>query len=210
MRLLPVLMLLPALALAAPDGWQLRQRDDQRDIRVYLRDRPGSLYDDVYAVTRVQAGRERIEAVLSDVAALPQWAPHVQQARVIKRQPEQALIYMRYRMPYPFKPRDAVVQIQRSVQDGVISIRSTAVRGYVREDGQSIRLHTLATTWRLTELPDGQVRVELWGSAEPGGLIPAMLYNYNLAPDARQTLRNLRRMVLADNRPAPGDRAEGR
>lgn len=209
MRLLFAMILLPALALAATDGWQLRQRDDQRDIRVYLRDRPGSLYDDVYAVTRVQTGRERIEAVLADVAALPQWAPHVQQARVIKRQPEQALIYMRYRMPYPFKPRDVVVQTQRTVQDGVISIRSTAVRGYVREDGQSIRLHALTTTWRLTELPDGQVRIELWGSAEPGGLIPAMLYNYNLAPDARQTLRNLRRMALADRRDVAGDQAGG-
>lgn len=199
-----LLSLLTALPAAA-DAWQLRQRDDRRDIRVYLRDRPGSLYHDVYAVTRVTARRDDIEAILGDVPALPNWAPHVQQARLIKRQAEQAWIYLRYHLPYPFKPREVVVLTRRSLQDGVVTIHSDAVRGWVRETGQTVRLHTLSTTWRLTELPDGLVRIELWGSSEPGGLIPAMLYNYNLAPDAQQTLRQLRRMILRD-RPA-GTRA---
>lgn len=205
-RLVLLLVSLLSALPATADSWQLRQRDDKRDIRVYLRDRPGSAYDDVYAVTRLAANRAQVEAVLGDVAALSQWAPHVQQARLIKRQPTQAWIYLRYHLPYPFKPRDVVVLTQRSVQDDVVNIRSTAVKGYVREDGQSIRLHNLTTTWRLTELPDGDVRIELWGSSEPGGLIPAMLYNYNLAPDAQQTLRQLRRMILRDKyRTHPAD-----
>lgn len=194
-RLLMLLMLFAVPAQAAVE-WQLRKQDPARQIRVYLRDRDDRQYHDVYAVTRLPGSIRQIEAVLADIPAMPEWAPRVAHARVVKRQENQAWIYIQYKLPYPFKARDAVVLSQRSQADGVVTISSRAVPGWVREQPGRIRLNNVQSTWRLSLQEDGLVKVELWGIAEPGGLVPAMVYNYNLADDAIQTLRQLRRMAL--------------
>ena len=196
-------MFVSALACAegsveAGDGWRLQRQEPARQIRVYLHDRPGVQYRDVYAVTTMPGTPAGIESVLSDVAAMPQWAARVSEARLIKRQNNLAWIYIQYRLPYPFKPRDVVVKSERSLSAGVISIRSQAVRGYARELPGKVRLHAVQSSWRLTPQPDGLVKIELWGSAEPGGLVPAVIYNYNLADDALQTVRQLRRMSVRE------------
>ena len=49
---------LPVAASAAPapaDDWTLARSDSARDLRVYLRDTPGSSYKRFYATTRVPA-----------------------------------------------------------------------------------------------------------------------------------------------------------
>lgn len=185
-------------SMEARDGWRLQRQEPARQIRVYLHDRPGAQYRDVYAVTTMPGTTAGIESVLSDVAAMPQWAARVQAARLIKRQNNLAWIHIQYRLPYPFKPRDVVVRSERSLNGDVISIRSQAVRGYAREVPGKVRLYAVQSSWRLTPQPDGRVKIELWGSAEPGGLVPAVLYNYNLADDALQTLRQLRRMSVRE------------
>ncbi len=195
-RWLALLLVLLTAPLQAADDWQLRKQDAERQIRVYLRDRGDRQYHDVYAVTRMPGSVKQIEAVLADIPAMPEWAPRVVEARVLKRQDSQAWIYIGYRLPYPFKARDAVVLSKRSREDGVVTIQSQAVPGWVRVKPDHVRLDNLQSTWRLSPQSDGQIKVELWGVAEPGGLVPAMVYNYNLADDAIQTLRQLRRMAL--------------
>lgn len=196
-------LMISALALAedtteARDGWRLQRQEPARQIRVYLHDRPGAQYRDVYAVTTMPGTTAGIESVLSDVAAMPQWAARVHAARLIKRQNNLAWIHIQYRLPYPFKPRDVVVRSERTLNGGVINIRSQAVRGYAREVPGKVRLYAVQSSWRLTPQPEGMVKIELWGSAEPGGLVPAVVYNYNLADDALQTLRQLRRMSVRE------------
>lgn len=180
----------------AGDGWRLQRQEPARQIRVYLHDRAGVKYRDVYAVTTMPGTPAGIEAVLGDVAAMPQWAARVSGARLIKHQGNQAWIYIQYRLPYPFRPRDVVVRSERSLSGGIINIRSQAVRGYAREVPGKVRLYAVQSSWRLTPQANGQVKIELWGSAEPGGFLPAVAYNYNLADDALQTLRQLRRMSV--------------
>lgn len=195
------LLCLSAMAFSSDDvgdGWRLQRQEPARQIRVYLHDRPNALYRDVYAVTAIKGSTQQIESVLSDVAVMPQWASRVSEARLIKRQGNVAWIYIQYKLPYPFKPREVVVKSERMESNGVVTIRSQAVRGYGRETEGKIRMHAVLSSWRLTPQPNGNVKIELWGSAEPGGLIPAVVYNYNLADDALQTLRQLRRMSLRE------------
>src|SRR3989339_1152773 len=59
------------------DGWRLQRQEPARQIRVYLHDRPGAQYRDVYAVTTMPGTTAGIESVFSDVAAMPQWAARV-------------------------------------------------------------------------------------------------------------------------------------
>lgn len=196
MRLLLSLLLCLLPLLACADDWQLRREDGVRNIRVYLRDRDGSPYQAVYAVTRLPASVRQVEAVLSDFSAMPEWAPHLISARLLRQQGNQAWIHVRYHLPYPFRQRDVVIRSQRSKSDeGVVSIHSNAVPGLLAANVSSIRLQHVQNTWRITPLPSGEVKIEFWATAEPGGLVPAVLFNYNLAEDSLQSLRQLRRML---------------
>lgn len=190
-------LLLCLFPLAAwSDGWALRKSDGEREIRVYQRDSRERAYDDIYAVTVMPGSVRQVEAVLADIPAMPQWVPRVAQAKVLRSQGDQVWTYMQYVLPYPFRARDAVVMSERSEHKGVVTIRSQAVKGLVRPHPDRVRLSRVQSTWKITPLPDGRVRVELWGIAVPGGLIPAMAYNFNLADDGVQTMRQLRRMAL--------------
>ena len=187
-----------ANANEAGDGWRLQRQEPARQIRVYLHNKPNAQYNDVYAVTTLAGSTQAIEAILSDVAAMPQWASRVSEARLIKRQGNVAWTYIQYKLPYPFKPRDVVVKSERLESKGVVTIRSQAVRGYVRELPGKIRMHAVQSSWRLTPQSNNTVKIELWGSAKPGGLVPAVVYNFNLPDDALQTMRQLRRMSLRE------------
>lgn len=194
-----LLLLLCTLAMPVyADDWRLKQNDDVRGIRVYQRPQANSGYQALYATTRVDSSVAEIESVLADIPAMSQWASRVQKAKLVKRKGDQAQIHIVYTLPYPFKPREVQVQLRRTVKAGVVNIRSSALPGSHRERAETVRLQALSSTWRLTPQADGGVKIELWGNAEPGGLVPAVLFNYNIADDAMQTMRHLRRMLQRD------------
>jgi hypothetical protein len=189
------MLLLVCSSSWAADDWRLAREDKERDIRVYLKRSSVSAYQDVYSVTTLTGSTIAIEAILNDAAAMSEWAARVSHARIIRREKNQVWMYMQYRLPYPLKPRDVVVVATRNQVNGVVSIDSKAVRGNLPEQDGWIRLTQVESRWRLTPLQRNRVRVELWGSALPGGLVPSMVYNYNLPDDAMQTFRMLRRMA---------------
>ena len=195
MRSLIAMLLLVCSSSWADDGWRLAREDKERDIRVYLKRSAVSAYQDVYSVTTLTGSTLGIEAILNDAAAMNQWAARVNHARIMEREKNQVWMYIQYRLPYPLKPRDVVVVATRNQANGVISIDSKAVKGNMPEQDGWVRLTQVESRWRLTPLQRNRVKVELWGSAQPGGLVPSMVYNYNLPDDAMQTFRMLRRMA---------------
>ena len=183
---------------AQADGWVLKKTDKERDIRVYQRASSGSQFDDIYAVTVLEGGPARIEAILTDASAMSEWLARVTQAKVISRKNDAAIIYLRYVLPYPFRPRDAVLLSRRTKTSEGIVIEAEAVAEKYPLQKNVVRMLGAKSRWKVSTVDVHRVKVELWGSGEPGGLIPAMLYNFNVADDAMQTLKQLRRMALRE------------
>ena len=48
----------------------------------------------------------------------------------------------------------------------------------------------------MAPLPTGGTKIELTGRGEPGGYMPSLIFNYNLADEAQQTVRLLRQMLI--------------
>lgn len=195
--LLLVFMAMLSLHAQASD-WSLKKSDLERDIRVYQRAHSSSAFDDIYAVTVLEGQPARIEAILTDASAMPEWLARVTQAKVISRKSDAAIIYLRYTLPYPFRPRDAVLQSRRVNVDGAVLIEAEAIAKKYPLQKDVVRMLGAKSRWKVSAVDEQRVKVELWGSGEPGGFIPAMLYNYNLADDAVQTLKQLRRMALRE------------
>ncbi len=61
-----------------------------------------------------------------------------------------------------------------------------------------MRLTNFKSTWQLSPLAKSGTKVELWGSGDPEGFVPALIFNYNLPDEPLQSLRQLRKMLLRD------------
>lgn len=186
-------------APAQAADWQLARHDEARDIHVYVRDTAGSSYKNFYAVTRVQASVSTVAAVLTDISAMPEWIARLKSAKLIKRNGRnEAWALCIYKLPYPFIEREALVHATLSTEkNGAITLRTEAVAGAVSGASPArVRLLNMRGVWRVSAEEGGRAKIEMWGSGTPGGYVPPLLFNYNLADEPAQTLRQLRKMIL--------------
>ena len=186
-------------AALADDGWGLSREDASRQIKVYTRAQADSDYDEFRAEMLVPQSIDTVVAVLRDIPAWPEWIARIRKVKLLRHEGESNWVYVVYKLPYPFKERDTVLQslLRREGKNGVVTIRSMAVRNppIPELDGKRVHLYELQSTWRLTPLPGGGTRIELSGHGAPGGYMPSLVFNYNLADEPQQTMRLLRVML---------------
>lgn len=195
-----VLLLCLCTAAAHASEWKLSRQDAARDIRVYLRETPGTSYNNFYAVTRVKTRLSTVVAVLSDVPAMPEWIARLRSAKLIKREADREMwVHSIYKLPYPFLEREAVLHsILKQEKTGIVEITTRPEKGFIEANPKRVRLLNMSSTWRLTPEKDGVVKIEMWGEGDPGGYVPPMLFNYNLPDEPAQTLKFLRQMLTRD------------
>lgn len=186
----------------ASDEWELAKQDTQRNIQVYTRPQAGSSYYEFKAQTQVVQSVPTVLAVLSDIHAWPQWLARIKQVKVLKKEPDKTWVYVVYKLPYPFVERDMVLfnQVQ-TLSSGQIVVQTHALEHYpVPKEIQAkrIRLTEFRTTWRVSALSKTITQIELSGSGNPEGFVPALVFNYNLADEPLQSLRQLRKMLLRE------------
>lgn len=195
-----VLLLCLCTAASHASEWKLSRQDAARDIRVYLRETPGTSYNNFYAVTRVKTRLPTVVAVLSDVPAMPEWIARLRSAKLIKREADREMwVHSIYKLPYPFLEREAVLHsILKQEKTGIVEITTRPEKGFIEANPKRVRLLNMSSTWRLTPEKDGVVKIEMWGEGDPGGYVPPMLFNYNLPDEPAQTLKHLRQMLTRD------------
>ena len=196
-----ILSLLMQVSYAQPE-WELSKEDTQRNIQVFTSSQEDSSYHQFKAVTLVPQNPQTVLAVLSDISAWPQWLARIKQVKVLKKEKDRSWVYVVYKLPYPFIERDMVVYNQvQSLANGQIIIKTQALNNYpmaVESDVKRVRLTNFKSTWQLTPLAKSGTKVELWGSGDPEGFVPALIFNYNLPDEPLQSLRQLRKMLLRD------------
>ena len=180
--------------------WKLARQDKARDIRVYLRETPGSSYNNFYAVTRVKTRLSTVVAVLSDVPATPEWIARLRATKLLKREADREMwVHSIYKLPYPFLEREAVLHsMLKQEKNGMVEIVTRPEKGFIKDNPKRVRLLNMSSTWRLTPEKDGVVKIEMWGEGDPGGYVPPMLFNYNLPDEPAQTLKFLRQMLTRE------------
>ena len=203
MRLLSfaILSMLMQISYAQPD-WQLSKQDTQRNIQVFTSSQDDSSYHQFKAVTVVPQNPQTVLAVLSDIAAWPQWLARIKQVKVLKKEKNRSWVYVVYKLPYPFVERDMVVyNYVQPLKAGQLLTKTQALSNYpvsIDTSTKRVRLTNFSSTWLLTPLAKSGTKIELWGSGDPEGFVPALIFNYNLADEPLQSLRQLRKMLLRD------------
>ncbi len=184
----------PSKASLDVSEWQLRR--DRDDIQVYRGDVRDSSYDAVRAVTTIEnTSVEALAAFLTQSESCPEWSRSCKESYIIEQQsPTEALVYSHNNLPFPFKDRDVVSQVewQQDESGDTISLISHAVVGVVEEYSDRVRLTHAEVNWRFTTLDNGRVRIENTAHINPGNSLPSWLTNMLLIDTPYQSLKVFR------------------
>ena len=78
-----LVVILLSNTIYADSRWVLSKSEG--DIQVYLRDMPGSVFDEFKGVSRIKASVDALVAVMNDTAACPEWFYQCQKPMDISR-----------------------------------------------------------------------------------------------------------------------------
>lgn len=191
-------LLLNSLVFA--DEWELARNDTQRQIQVYVSPQENNAYHQFKAQTIVEQPLNTVLAVLSDINAWPQWLARIKLVNILKKEKDHSLVYVVYKLPYPFVERDMVIYNRvQYLNTGAILIKAQAQTNYRLPPNiiaKRVRLTNFSSTWRITSLAQNRTLIELWGQGDPEGFVPALVFNYNLPDEPLQSLKQLRKMLL--------------
>lgn len=194
-------LLISTLGSAQTEDWRLRLSDDDNEIVVHTRKRPGN-YTEFRGVTRVHARLSSLVAVLRDIEGLPDWAYRTTLAKRLKRvSPYEAIIYTVAHLPWPFRDRDLIVR-SRLRQDPVslaVTIDGESLPDYLPLDPAYVRVPFLRSSWQFIPLDKRLVEVRFLGYGDGGGNLSSGILNWFsrivVSEAPHQSLIGLRRMV---------------
>ncbi|MGB5096785.1 MAG: START domain-containing protein [Porticoccaceae bacterium] len=181
----------PALTPAA--DWKLGSERD--GITVWTRRLPGAALKDFRGRMEVDKPLGAVVAALTDFPAYSQWFLHMREARVLES-PSLADVFVYFVIDgvWPVSDRDAVARAEVSQDSHTLAIRMMlqATPRKIPPVAGRVRMPLLQSGWELTPLSSTATRIEVIGSADPGGRVPLWLANAAVAIMPRKTLERLR------------------
>ncbi|MBK8131610.1 MAG: START domain-containing protein [Gammaproteobacteria bacterium] len=195
-RLLLALWLSCCSVLATAAEWtSVSERDG---IAVWTRRLPGAPLKDFRGRMDVDKPLGAVVAVLTDFPAYAQWFLHMREARVLEGTSlADVSIYLVIDGVWPVRDRDAVARAEVSQESDTLATRMMllATPRKIPPVAGRVRMPILQSGWELTPLSPTATRIEVIGSADPGGSIPRWLANAAVVMMPRETLKGLRRQL---------------
>uniref|UniRef100_A0A486XND3 START domain-containing protein n=1 Tax=Rheinheimera sp. BAL341 TaxID=1708203 RepID=A0A486XND3_9GAMM len=202
--LLTSLMLFSITVAAAEQPWRLYKTVAETRVE-YLHNADKLLQ--VKAQTEVSATPAAFLHLLEDTANITKWAANTEKAELI-RQPDANIhiVHTYFTAIWPVSKRDMVTQSvwQQDIASGAVTMRVSdvgqdypPVKGYVR-------MQSVQGLWTLTPMPDGVLRIEYQGQADPGGKLPHFIADKVALKAIFNTFSRLAQVLTQYQQPYPG------
>lgn len=196
-------LLLAARSASAQSDWELRT--EKRDIKVYTRTFPDSRFKAIKVELVVQTTLSRLVAVLLDVKTAPEWVYSTKSAVLLRQvSPSELIYYSEVRLPWPMSNRDFIARLV-TTQDPhthVVTILGPTISDYVPVKKDIVRVRRSEGKWVLTPAGKDNIRVEYTLRTDPGGDIPAWLFNMFVTKGPLESFENLKTQL---NKPEYND-----
>jgi hypothetical protein len=180
--------------------WELRT--EKQGIKVYTRTFPDSKYKAIKVELQLQTSLTRLVAVLLDVPTATEWVYATKSATLLKKvSPSELIYYSEIKLPWPISNRDFVARLITRQDAGtkVVTIDGPTLTDYVPTKKDIVRVRRSEGKWIIVPQGDGHLRVEYTLRTDPGGDIPAWLYNLFVTRGPVESFEKLKQQI---NKPA--------
>jgi len=177
---------------------------EQDGIKIYTRNEPHSSLKSYKGEAVFHASMDKVYLLLGSAKNFDWWDKGFTTIKVLKHEDQKFIeYYFIYDMPWPVTDRDLVVEstIKMDTASGIYTVSSRPILKAVPENPDLVRITSYWQKWTVQPMEKGNIHVTLEGSVDPGGNIPAWVYNMLVTDMPLKTIRSLRDRALS-SRPA--------
>ena len=141
-----------------------------------------------------------LAAVLVDIPRRTEWVSHLVENRLLEGDPQgHQVVYSRYRLPWPVKDRDAVIEstVEMDEKRGWVHVQFWNVRSVAAPEHRGcLRVPLSEGDFTLEDTGHGSVQVTYTVRLDPGGWLPDWVVRIFVRDAPAATLRNFKVQVL--------------
>lgn len=190
--LLLILLTGPAGAYAQTD-WDLKT--EKKGLKVYTRTFPDSKFKAIKVQLELEATLSQLVAVLMDVNTGASWVYATKTSVLLKQiSPAELVYYSEVKLPWPINNRDFIARLKVSQDPNtrVVTIDGPTMPDYVPAKKDIIRVKASEGKWIIAPTGKGYIRVEYTLRTDPGGDLPAWLFNLFVTKGPVESFENLK------------------
>jgi len=173
---------------------------EQDGIKIYTRNEPNSSLKSYRGEAVFRASIDKVCMLLGTAKNLDWWDKGFTTIKVLKHEDHKFIqYYFIYDMPWPVTDRDLAVEstIKMDTATGVYTVSSRPMLKPVPENPDLVRITSYWQKWTVQPMDKGNIHATLEGSVDPGGNIPAWVYNMLVTDMPLKTIRSLRDRALS-------------
>jgi hypothetical protein len=181
--------------------WEFAKEKD--GIKIYTRKEDGGTLKSFKGAAVLHTEMNKVCALLGNAKSFDWWDKDITEIKVLSFDPGKYIqYYLVYDVPWPLSDRDLVVDARITVDpvSGAETILAKPLSNVIPEKPDLIRIKKYWQKWTVTPMATGIVQVTLEGFVDPGGSVPAWLYNMVITETPLKVIREVRKRV--ENRPA--------
>ncbi|WP_261842341.1 START domain-containing protein [Aliamphritea ceti] len=135
--------------------------------------------------------------VLSDLQLTPSWFSYLRTLDTLEiYSPRSFLTRATLESPWPFLPRDLISCVTTHFAEQQITIKLKDCYDKYPLQERSLRITASDSQWIITKLGE-DTRIEYQAWTDPGGNVPAFVYNSLLIDTTQETLNKLKQIINA-------------
>jgi len=199
--LFSILFVLISQSSIASD-WVFKKSENVLGIKVFVRDVLGSNFKEFKAVTRVQSTLGGVVSLLADSDNSHNWVHNMRSNKVLKRAGTTSIAHSTTHSKLIISARDNVIEssLEQDWDTNAVTISFRSRPDYLPETDGVVRVPYAKGKYVLTPEENGWVEVLFQVHADPGGYIPAFLYNRALPKSPINTLSGMHRQIYKYNK----------
>ena len=192
-----VILALPIFLFIAGDlcGQQWEFIKEKDGIKIYTRKEQNSSIKSFKGEALLHRKYENIINLVGNPKNQDWWADDIKGLKILLYEKDKHVqYYLIYDTPWPVADRDLVVDatINTNPVTGVRVVEAKAIPDVVPEKDGLVRIKKYWQKWTITPIKPDLVQVVLEGSADPGGSIPAWLYNMVITETPLKVINNVK------------------
>lgn len=191
-----ILLLIIAFSDAtAQADWELAR--DNEETKVWVKDFPDSDFKQFKAETIVDASMDQVIALQLDVANMGKWYDNVGTVTPVKKISDLEGVYIiDFDMPFPVRDRVSAVRAKLWYEADIQTVKIiTQYEPGILEDTDKIHVKRIQSTWEISKMADGRVKILHSGYMDPSGFLPAWIGNTGVKDGPIKTFNAMREIL---------------
>lgn len=181
-------------------SWNFIKEKD--GIRIYTRTPENSNFKCFKGETVYNTTMDKINNYIGNVENINWWDKNLREIKVLSSERDKEMkYYLIYDVPWPLSDRDLCVEAKITTDPltGERVVFAKPLLDVVPEKEGIVRIRNYWQKWTLKPMGNNKVQAVLEGFVDPGGSVPAWLYNMVIVDTPLKVMRGIKSLVEEKN-----------